>query len=84
MQKLWEEEQFNQSLTLPGKATEQTEMLQWQQAKQRQGTRKRRQLQAEIYSQEARQWPWQRRRQTLQDERPNSYWSFWITTPSQS
>ena len=37
-----------------------------------------------IYSQKARQWPWQRRRKTLQDECPNSYWSFWITTPSQS
>ena len=58
--------------------------VQWQQAKQRQGTRKRKQRQAEIYSQKARQWPWQRRRQILQDERPNSYWSFRITTPSQS
>ena len=55
-----------------------------QQAKQRQGTRKRRQSQTEIYSQKTRQWPWQRRRKTLQDERPNSYWSFQITTPSQS
>ena len=32
----------------------------------------------------ARQWPWQRRRQTLQDKCPDSYWSFQITTPSQS
>ena len=40
--------------------------------------------QAEIYSQKARQWPWQRRRKTLQDECTNSYWSFRITTPSQS
>ena len=40
--------------------------------------------QAEIYSQKARQWLWQRRRKTLQDERTNSYWSFQITTPSQS
>ena len=57
------------------------ETLQRQQAKQRQRTRKRRKHQAEIYSQKARQWPWQRRRKTLQDERTDSYWSFRITTP---
>ena len=55
-----------------------------QQAKQRQGTRKRKQRQTEIYSQKARQQPWQRRRKALQDERTDSYWSFRTTTPSQS
>ena len=59
-------------------------VLQWQQAQQRQGTRKRRKQQAETHSQKARQWPWQRRRKTLQDKRTDSYWSFRITTPSQS
>ena len=48
------------------------------------GARKRGKHQAEIYSKKARQWPWQRRRKTLQDKRTNSYWSFRITTPSQS
>ena len=58
--------------------------LQWQQAKQRQRMWRRRQWQAEIYSQKARWWPWQRRRQALQNEHLNSYWSFQTTTPSQS
>ena len=68
----------------PGRPQNRQEMLQRQQAKQRQGTRKRRKRQAEIHSQKARQWPWQRRRKTLQDERTDSYSSFQITTPSQS
>ena len=37
------------------------------QSQQRQRTRKRRKRQAEIYSQKARQWLWQRRRKALQD-----------------
>ena len=40
--------------------------------------------QAEIYSQKTRWQPWQRRRQALQNERLNSYWSSRTTTPSQS
>ena len=68
----------------PGRPQNRQRCFKWQQAKQRQGTRKRRKRQAEIYSQKARQWPWQRRRKTLQNERTDSYWSFRITTPSQS
>ena len=57
----------------PGRPQNRQRTLQWQQAQQRQRTRKRRKHQAEIYSQKARQWLWQRRGKTLQDECTDSY-----------